>query len=57
LGVDGSSLYKVAWAMHAFFNGMWRGQSGTHRLHEVMAVAKPYCGSAFTYHPSLKELG
>ena len=57
LGADGASLYKVAWAMHAFFNGMWRGQSGTHRLHEVMAAAQPYCGSAFTYHPSLKELG
>ena len=57
LGSDGASLYKVAWAMHAFFNGMWRGQSGTHRLHEVMAVAKPYCGGAFTYHPSIKELG
>ena len=57
VGLGTKDIYRVAWAMHAFFNGMWRGQSGTHRLHEVMSVARLYCGADFTYVPNISEVG
>ncbi len=55
-GIGGTDLYKVGWVGFAFYNGMWRGQSGTHRLHEVMAATKLYCGAAFEYYPAMTEL-
>jgi len=55
-GLGAFDLYRVGLAMHAFFNGMWRGQSGTHRMHEVMAVAQLYCGAGFNYYPSPEEV-
>jgi hypothetical protein len=55
-GLGATDLYRVGLSMHAFFNGMWRGQSGTHRMHEVMAVTQLYCGAGFNYYPSPEEL-
>jgi hypothetical protein len=52
LGCSGDVVGRVAWVMFAFFNGMWRGQSGTHRLVEVMAVAQEHCGEVWNYRPS-----
>ncbi len=44
VGASRDELYKLAWVMFAFFNGMWTGQSATHRLHEVMAAASAVLG-------------
>lgn len=51
LGCGNEITGRVAWIMFAFFNGMWRGYSGTHRLEEVMAVAAQHCTDVMAYDP------
>ncbi|HEY0404806.1 MAG TPA: DUF4157 domain-containing protein [Pyrinomonadaceae bacterium] len=43
IGAPASEKRALAWAIFAFFNqGLARHQSGTHRFHEVMAIAANY---------------
>ena len=56
-GLSDQSIYRIAWCMFAFFNGMWRGWSGTHRLHECMVAAGMYIDvKAMGYKPDMTEL-
>lgn len=56
-GFSDEKVYRIAWCMFAFFNGMWRGWSGTHRLHECMAAAGSYINVAdMGYKPDMTEL-
>ncbi|MCA9563900.1 MAG: DUF4157 domain-containing protein, partial [Myxococcales bacterium] len=32
VGLGDGDLFKIAWCMFSFYNGMWRGYSATHRL-------------------------
>jgi hypothetical protein len=56
-GMSDRAIYKLAWCMFAFYNGMWRGWSGTHRLHDVMSAASQFVPVAkFGYMPDMTEL-
>ena len=58
VGLANQDLYRVAFSFFAFFNGMWGGYSGTHRLHEVMAVAGAHLGFDVSEgkYPSVSEV-
>lgn len=55
-GAAADVVARVGWVLFAFFNGMWRGYSGTHRLAEVMAVAELHCPAVMNFKPSRARL-